>query len=183
MQTVQARNKQATFVLRDTNAAPPLGPDGKPARPKGDVLLVRIAIDAALPAAYACPCGSGACDGAAGCLRDDQCAAGPCCIDSGCADGGFQFYYAEFSRFPVAGDYGGPDLSGVAIRAGGALRDCESTRLVPTHTVNGAAQYALTQPDPAGKLPGSWFEDTVRRVIVRLDGMGTDWAQISVLRY
>ncbi|KAI8472667.1 MAG: hypothetical protein J3K34DRAFT_204238 [Monoraphidium minutum] len=183
MQTVTETGRQASYVLRDTNAPPPAAPGGEPRWAKSDVLLLRVAIDASLPAAHACPCPHGACGAAAACQRDDQCGGGPCCIDPECADGGFEFYYVEFSRSPVPRDYGGGGLSGVTIRAAGGLRNCASTRLVPTHAVYGSAQYALSTPDPLGRLPGSMFEDSVRRVAVRLDGMGPDWAQVSVLKY
>lgn len=182
MQTAPAVGRQATYALRDTNAPPPRGRNGGAARwADSDVLLVRVPLDATVPAAYVCPCTTAGCGSS--CSDDAQCTAGPCCTDAACADTNLGFYYVEFSRFPVPGDYGTAATSGISIRMAGGLRACASTRLVATHLVNGLPRYALDSPDPAGKLPGSYFEDPVRRVIVRLDGMGPDWAQVSVLRY
>jgi hypothetical protein len=183
VRTVNETNRQVTVVLREFNSksAPASGaPDGWWASP--DVLTARVPIDAAVPAGYSCPCVAGAC-AEASCLRDDQCTAGPCCTDAGCADGGFGYYYIEYTRSQVtSGDYGG-DMMGVTIRFAGDVKECMSTRLVPTHVVGGTARYMLDTADPKGKAVGSYFEDTVRRVVVRLDGLGPDWAQVSILKY
>jgi hypothetical protein len=193
MRTVSEVGRQVTLVLRDTNSrAPPGGTFGADASAAAtsdgiwgasDVVVARIPVNESLPGGYACPCAQGACTDSPTCHEDAQCGSGPCCVDEACADGGFEYYYVEFSRSPVPGDYPGPPASGVTVRLAGRLKDCASTRLVPTHAEGGVPKYVLDRADPAGKLPGSWFEDPLRRVVVRVDGMGSDWAQVSVLRY
>lgn len=190
MRTINEVGKQVTLVLRDSNQ-PPSTANGDSNSNQDwsshDILLARIPIDSKQPGGYICPCANGNRAANAGnCQWDAQCADGPCCTDPACADGGFEFYYVEFERSPVPGDYpsyGGLDLTGVTIRLGGGLHDCMSTRLVVTHVIGGVTNYVMNRPDPQGKLAGSWFEDPVRRVIIRLDGMGGDWAQVSILRY
>jgi len=188
--TVKQVGQAVTVVLRDINskAAPAAAGGSNASRVDAwwsgpDVLAARIPIESKLPGGYICPCSQGGSCTAGSCDRDEQCIAGPCCTDAACADGGFSHYYVEFTRSQVtSGDYGG-DAMGVTIRMAGDLKECMSTRLVPTHVVDGNAWYMLDRADPSGKLPGSFFEDTVRRVVVRLDGMGADWAQVSILRY
>jgi hypothetical protein len=194
MRTVSEVGRQVTLVLRDANARAPPGGAFAPGNPAaaaaaegawgpGDVLVARVPVNASLPGGYACPCTQGSCAGVTTCHEDAQCGGGPCCVDEACADGGFEYYYIEFARAPVPGDFAGPPSTGVAVRLAGKLKDCESTRLVATHAEGGVPKYVLDRADPAGKLPGSWFEDPLRRVVVRVDGMGTDWAQVSILRY
>lgn len=186
MRTVTEAGRQVTLLLRDGNRPAP-DPPGAPWWGASDVVVARIPVNASLPGAFICPCAEGACAADAGaCAAEAQCAAGPCCRDEACADGGFGYYYVEYSKGPVPGDYGAAAsaaFAGVSVRLAGELRDCASTRAVATHAAANAPRYALDAPDPAGKLPGSRFDDPLRRVTVRLDATGQDWAQVSILRY
>jgi hypothetical protein len=75
--------------------------------------------------------------------------------------------YVELHQ-PYGNDYEA-SYRGVAIRMFGELANCTSTRIMPTHSVNGVQKYLLDTPDPTGVAPGSVYQDQLRGVRIVLE--------------